>query len=254
MSRVQSIERAFAVLGVLAEGPAGVSAIATHTRLPKSTVVRLLRALQAEDAVEQRSDDGRYRLGRRVATLAAGLRGPSSLVAVARPHLADLSTATGETTGLSIPDGPSVLYVDQVDAQHPVTVRDWTGTRLPMHAVSAGLVFLAHLAPAALEEYLSQPLERFTERTVRDPAELRARLRMVRLDGFAWTHDELADDITSVAAPVVDASGEIVAAVHVHGPSYRFPRSGEERRAADLAVRAGLGVAANLRQVTARPA
>jgi DNA-binding IclR family transcriptional regulator len=111
VSRVQSIERAFAVLSALGDGPSGVTTIAGRAHLPKSTVVRLLRALQAEDAVLQDAGDGRYRLGPRVVTLAAGLAASPSLLAVARPHLAELAAATGEAAGRSIPDGRDVHYV-----------------------------------------------------------------------------------------------------------------------------------------------
>lgn len=234
MSRVQSIDRAFAVLGALADGPIGVTSIAERAALPKSTAARLLASLADQDVVEQIPGETRWRLGPRIVTLAAGVRPTRSLVALARPHLAELALGTGEAVGLSIPDGFTVHYVDQVESRHAVGVRDWTGTRLPMHAVSAGLVFLAHMHPAEVDRFLADPLERLTDRTVLDPAQLRDRLRSVQLDGVAWTRDEFADGITSVAAPVADEDGEVVAAIHVHGPSYRFPGSEDERQVGAL--------------------
>ena len=144
MSRVQAIERAFVVLGTLGDGPLGVTEAAARAGLPKSTVARLLASLVAVGAVEQVPGGTAYRVGGRMVTLAAGGRPTRSLVAVARPHLVVLAGVAGEAAGLSIPDGYLVHYVDQVDSPHPVGVRDWTGTRLPMHAVSSGLVILAH--------------------------------------------------------------------------------------------------------------
>ena len=228
MSRVQSIERAFAVLGALADGPVGVTEVADRVALPKSTVARLLGSLQREGVVEQVPGGTRYRLGARIASLAAGVTGTGSLVAVARPHLVELSSAIGETAGLSVPDGFEVHYVDQVDTAHQVQIRDWTGTRVRMHAVSSGLVILASLPAAALDRFLDRPLERFTPRTMTDPSALRDRLRQIRADGYAWVHEEFAEGLNSVAAPVMDSAGSIVAAVHVHGPSYRFPPAGLE--------------------------
>ncbi len=228
MSRVQSVERAFTVLATLADGPIGVTEVAARADLPKSTAARLLASLAREEVVEQVPGGTRWRLGPRIVTLAAGVRPTRSLIALARPHLAELADATAEAVGLSIPDGFSVHYVDQVDGRHPVGVRDWTGTRLPMHAVSSGLVFLAHMHPAEVERFLDTPLERFTEQTLVDPEAVRARLRDVQLAGVAWTRDEFADGISSVAAPVADEDGEVVAAVHVHGPSYRFPTDATE--------------------------
>lgn len=226
MSRVQSIERAFVVLSALADGPLGVTGVAERARLPKSTAARMLASLAREGAVEQGPGATTYRLGPRLLTLASGLRSTRGLVATAHPFLAELAERTGEAAGLSVPDGRTVHYIDQVDSPNPVMVRDWTGTRIPMHAVSSGLVVLASLRPPALEAYLSAPLERFTDRTVTSPSQLRDRLWNVRRDGYAWVRDEFAVGISSVAAPIADASGEVVAAVHVHGPTYRFPPDG----------------------------
>src|SRR5512146_2534999 len=119
MSRVQSIERAFAVLGALADGPIGVTDVAERAGLPKSTAARLLASLAREGVVEQVPGDTRYRLGGRLATLAAGVVPTRSLTRLARPALAELSAEVGEATGLSVPDGDLVHYVDQVDAPNP---------------------------------------------------------------------------------------------------------------------------------------
>ena len=227
MSRVQSIERAFAVLSTLADGPLGVTDVAERARLPKSTAARLLTSLAREGAVEQADGRSEYRLGPRLLTLSSGIGASRSLVAIAHPFLVELAEQTGEAAGLSVPDGRTVHYIDQVDSPNPVQVRDWTGTRIPMHAVSSGLVVLASLKPAALEAYLAGPLDRFTEHTVVVPSQIRDRLWDVRRDGYAWVREEFATGIRSVAAPIADASGEVVAAVHVHGPSYRFPPAGQ---------------------------
>ena len=225
MSRVQSIERAFSVLSTLADGPLGVTDVAERARLPKSTAARLLASLAREGAVEQAAGGTTYRLGPRLLTLASGLSSRRSLVAVAHPFLIELAESTGEAAGLSVPDGRTVHYIDQVDSPNPVQVRDWTGTRIPMHAVSSGLVVLASLP--RLDAYLAKPLERFTDRTVVAGDELSERVADARRDGYAWVREEFASGINSVAAPIADASGEVVAAVHVHGPSYRFPPPGE---------------------------
>jgi IclR family acetate operon transcriptional repressor len=248
VSTVQSIERAFAVLGALSDGPIGVTEVASRARLPKSTAARLLASLVREGAVEQVPGGTRYRLGPRLATLAVGVLPTRSLARLARPSLVELSIELGEAAGLSVPDGDLVHYVEQVDTPNPVSVRDWTGSRLPMHAVSSGQVLLAFRPAAALERYLERPLERFTERTVADPDALRDRLRVVRRDGFAWAREEFDRGISSVAAPIADDSGEVVAAVHLHGPSYRFPADGKEAAIAEIVVTTAARIAGSLRQ------
>jgi DNA-binding IclR family transcriptional regulator len=248
MSRVQSIERAFAVLGALTDGPIGVTEVAERVALPKSTAARMLVSLAREGAVEQIPGDTRYRLGPRIESLATGLVATRSVVAIARPHLAELAAAIGEAAGLSIPEGDSMHYVEQVDSDHPVGVRDWTGARIAMHAVSSGLAVLALWPRPRIDAYLSTPLERFTDRTMTNPAQLRSRLQRIQLDGHAWTNGEYAEGITSVAAAIADADGEVVAAVHVHGPSYRFPPPDRETALGVQVATAATRIARTLRQ------
>jgi len=136
VSRVQSIERAFAVLGALTDGPIGVTEVADRADLPKSTAARLLASLAREGAVEQVPGETRYRLGPRIEALGGRPVRARSVVAIARPHLTELAGAIGEVAGLSVPDGDLIHYVDQVDSDQPVGVRDWTG--LPPRASIRG--------------------------------------------------------------------------------------------------------------------
>ena len=236
------------MLSALSDGPIGVTEVAERTELAKSTAARLLASLAREGAVEQVPGQTRYRLGPRMATLSAGVAPVRNLVAIARPILEALARETGEAAGLSVPDGATVHYIDQVDSTHEVQVRDWTGTRVPMHAVSSGQVFLAHMNPTEVERYLAQPRVSFTPKTITDSSALRDRLREVQLDGFAWVREEFAEGLNSVAAPVADDGGEIVAAVHLHGPSYRFPALGETTQISDLVVDAAGRLSKRLRR------
>ena len=244
MSSVQAIDRAFAILDALAGGPLGVTEVAARTGLPKSTAARLLTTLVGLAAVEQVPGGTDYQLGPRLLALSGGLDQEASLVEAARPVLVALAGEVGEAVGLSVREGSTVRYIAQVDSEQPVSVRDWTGTRLPMHPVSSGRILLAATPPAELDAILARPLERFTPATVVFPARLRAILRDVARDGLSWTADEYAEGITSVAAPVVDPSGEVVAALHIHGPSYRFP--GERpRHPIEAALRGAAGQVSN---------
>ena len=238
---VQSLERAFAILDEVARRPAGVTAVADRVQLPKSTVARLLATLEGLGAVE-RFDGALWRIGPGVAALSSAASPARSLVSVARPHLAALVAELGEDAGLGLPDGNEILYVDQVESDNPVQVRDWAGTRAPMHAVPSGLVLLAEWPEDALDAYLARELAALTRRTVTDPKRLRKRLAEVRDAGYAWGLEEFAEGIDSVAAPVRDARGKAIAAIHVHGPAYRFPPEGAEAGVAARVVAAAAGV------------
>ena len=153
----------------------------------------------------------------------------------------------GEAAGLAIPDGDVAHYIDQVDTPNPVSIRDWTGSRIPLHAVSSGQVLLAYRPTTSLQRYLGKPMEAFTPRTIVTGDALLERLRAVRRDGYTWAREEFDEGISSVAAPIADANGEVVAAVHVHGPSYRFPAPGTERDIAEQVVATAARISGSLR-------
>jgi DNA-binding IclR family transcriptional regulator len=121
-----------------------------------------------------------------------------------------------------------------------------------MHAVPSGQVMLAGLGPAALDRFLATPLESFTPATLTDPEALRERLRDVLRDGYAWVRDEFSEGLASVAAPIVAGDGDVLAAIHVHGPSYRFPAPGTRERVTERVVRAAARIAAGLRAPRSR--
>lgn len=246
MAIVQSVGRAFAILDAVAGRPAGVTTLSDRLGLPKSTVARLVSTLEALEAVE-RLPGPRWRVGRRVASLAGSASHERDLAAVARPRLEQLVRSIGEDAGLALPDGYEVHYAVQVESDNPVQVRDWTGSRAPLHAVPSGLVLLAEWPPEALDAYLARELERLTPRTVVDPGRIRERLQQALEDGYVWAFEEFAEGIVSVAAPVRDARGKAIAAVHAHGPAYRFPPPDETGEIAARVVAAATGVSRTLR-------
>ena len=204
---VQSIERAFALLRALALGPVGVTELAERVDLPKSTVARLLAALESEGAVEQIEAGGEYRLGSGLTDIAGATQPGRNLVASARPHLLDLAESVGEIAGLSVRDGRDVYYIDHTESVDDIQVRDWTGEYAPLPAVPSGLVILAHVPADELDSYLAGPLERCTAWTVTGPEEIRARLENIRSIGYAWVYEEFAEGINSVAAPIFEPDG-----------------------------------------------
>lgn len=219
---VQSIERAFAILRALAVRPSGVTDLADRVDLPKSTVARLLNALETEGAIEQTQAGGEYRLGPAIEEIAGGSTQGRSLIAAAQPFLVDLSEQTEEASGLDTLDGRYVQFMDMVQSGQDVQIRDWTGEGGPAHSLSAGIAILAHLDEAEVEAYIEGGLEAMTQATLVTADELRERLVQARSAGYAWVYEEFADGINSVAAPIFGPEG-VVAALRIHGPTYRFP-------------------------------
>jgi DNA-binding IclR family transcriptional regulator len=220
---IQSIERAFEILHALAVGPARISDLAEVVDLPKSTVARMLHTLERVGAVTRVEGSTEYRIGESLGQLAAPHDSTTSLVVSIKPHLAQLASSLGEAAGFSVPEGYAMHYLDQVDSPRPIQVRDYSGSFAPMHLASAGLCVMATWPEEELSRYLSRPLERNTPGSIVEPAAIRRRLIAVREAGYAWVHEEFAEGLSSVAAPIHGPRGLVVGAITVHGPTYRFP-------------------------------
>ncbi len=215
------MSRALAVLRAVAARPATMVEVANTTGLATSTAARLLATLDAEGAV-RRADDGTYTVGPAIRALVEGASAPSAPVA-ARPHLERLAAELGEAVALTVVDGWTTTTIDQIDTTKPIRAEDWTGTVVPLHAGSVGLVTLAFSTDAEIDGYLDRELERCSEHTVTQPAEIRSRIRRLRDGEALWTHGEYVDGLSSVAAPVLDTDGRAIAAIYTYGPTYRFP-------------------------------
>lgn len=85
-----------------------------------------------------------------------------------------------------------------------------------------------------VQHYLMRPLEAFTPKTVTDPTAILERLERFREDEYGWVYEGFAEGINSIAAPILDKRGAPIGAIHVHGPSFRFPGSTEPRKIAKL--------------------
>jgi len=224
---MQAIDRAFTVLRAVASRP-GTSTLADVTKaaeLPKSTVLRLLLALEAQGAVQTLG--GRYAIGPGLAVLSHQTNPASALKELARPHLAALVEEVQENAALAIADGSSALYVDTAMTDSSVTVQDWTDERLPFHASAAGLALMSTWDDSQLVAYAGDGLNAFTDSTIVTLEGLRERMAAIRVDGVAWTMHEFSDDVNGVGAPILDADGNAIGAINIYGPDYRFP--GERR-------------------------
>jgi DNA-binding IclR family transcriptional regulator len=116
-----------------------------------------------------------------------------------------------------------VRYLAQTTPADEVQVRDWTGEAVPVHVTPSGLVMLAFAPEPEVEKVLAEDLPVYTPATVIDAETIRERLADIRATGSVWLVGEFSIEATSVAAPVFGADGTVMAAIHSHGPSYRFP-------------------------------
>jgi DNA-binding IclR family transcriptional regulator len=189
--------------------------LARTTGLPVSTTYRLVSELVAWGGLERAEGGTGYRIGVRLWEIGALAPRSATLREVALPFLQDLYQATLENVHLAVLDGREALYVDTIAGRGAVRVRSRRGGRLPLHATGVGKVLLAHAPEELLREILQAGLRRYTPHTVVAPGHLRRALAEVRRTGIAWANEEMSMGSQSVACPVVDADGTVIAALAV---------------------------------------
>ena len=191
-----------------------LSAIARRSRLALSTTHRVVAELVGWGALE-RGDDGLYRIGLRL--YAVGALAPRGVVLrdVAMPFMEDLYEIIHEVVQLAVREGTEMVFTDRLAGRSSVGVHTQVGLRFPLPASGAGLVLLAFAPHDVQEAVLAGPLQKFTPRTITNPAELRAILAEVRRTEIAVSDGQVTLDSLSVGAPVRDPSGAVVAAVSI---------------------------------------
>jgi IclR family transcriptional regulator, acetate operon repressor len=201
--------------------PIALSELASASGIPKSTASRLMTALERRGLVVQDGPRGRLRPGPAILRVAERGLLERNVVEMSRESLDALGEATGETINLAVAGRDGVEHVAQVESTHFVGVGQWLGRAVEYHCTANGKVFLA-FGRATMS---AAPLQRYTPKTITDPAQLEAELETVRRQGFATTVDELETGLAAVAAPVRGAGGDVVAALSISGPTLRMTPS-----------------------------
>ena len=252
---VQSLDRGLAV--IRAFGPdrdrLTLSEVARETGLTRAAARRFLLTLVALGYV--RNDGKEFSLGPRVLELGYSYLSSMRLPDVAQPHVEELVAQVRESSSISVLDGDDVVDIVRVPAKRIMTVSVPVGTRFRAHASSKGRVLLASLSPAELDAFLAEArLDGLTSHTVTDPDRLRALLDDVRARGYAIVDQEVEEGVRSVAVPLRDAAGTVIAAINVSSYASRVSVDKVERDVLPKLLATAAQIEADLRaQGTHRP-
>lgn len=219
---VQSLERGLAV--IKAFGPERsrltLTEVAQATGLARAVARRFLLTLAALGYV--RTDGREFSLRPRVLELGYAYLSGLTLTEIAQPFVEELVAVVHESSSISVLDGRDVVYVVRVPTSRIMTVAISIGTRFPAYCTSMGRVLLAGRPEGELDRYLADvELVAHTKRTVTDRAELRRILDDVRRQGYALVKQELEDGLVSIAVPIRDRAGAVVAAMNVSANAMR---------------------------------
>ncbi|QSF58595.1 IclR family transcriptional regulator C-terminal domain-containing protein [Nocardioides sp. zg-1228] len=223
---VQSLARGLDVIRAFdADRPAmTLSEVADVTGLSRAAARRFLLTLVELGFV--RYDGKHFALTPRVLRLGTAYLSGLQLPEIARPHLEALSAQVGESTSLGVLDGTDVVYVARVASRSIMNVAITVGTRFPAHATSMGRVLLAGLSARELDDWFAgAELTAVTQHTPTDEGALRRLLDAAAEQGWAANDQELAPGLRSIAAPVRDRSGHVVAAVNVSSTVLHDPQA-----------------------------
>lgn len=237
---VPPVARAFTLLRHIAAGNRcrNTSQAAKATGINRTTLIRLLATLEEEGMVEAIPDDGGYRLGTGLITLAAEALHGRGIAQVAQPFLAELVQQLSLSAHLGILEGREIVYLARVTPNSHLasTVRE--GTRLPAHATTIGRVLLADLSPEELRaRYAGVRLEAYSEKTRTTLAALERQLAEDRALGIAWSMANFEPEIGSAAALVRDHRGQAAGGINVTGHASAFAAGNPRLETIEAALR-----------------
>lgn len=212
------LDRAFRLLDAFtAEQPAlTLTELSRRTGIPISTALRLAQRLMQLGAVE-RLPDGTFTVGIRMLEYASLAPRGHGLRAVALPYMEDLHRATGQHIQLAVRENHEGVIVERLSAPDAGKVLYHVGSRVPLHGTGLGLVLLAYAPPEFQAAYLRRRLVLEPENLALDPQGLRRRLDRVVAEGVARFSRTVPAPADTVAAPLLDVTGDCIAALSVLG-------------------------------------
>lgn len=207
--------RCLSVLELLANPPFeyGLTQTAQVLGLAKGTARRFLATLEAAGYVERDPVHRVYRLASKSLIVGTAYLRRSPIYRAAYLHMQELARKAEVMVHLSIKDGDTVLFLSTVGQPGTVYLYADIGERRPIHATAMGKLLLALGPDSEVKRILAKPLQRYTARTIVDPAAMQAELALIRKKGYSVMYREIYEQLGAVAAPVHDSTGKVVAAI-----------------------------------------
>ena len=224
-----------------------IAEIASSLQMNKTTVYRLLGALEKLDLVQRDPENEHYRLGLKLYELGTKAVRARTLQTEARRYLKEMARVTNEAVSLAVPGAGGIVCVERFDSPRTmITVRTPVGALFPAHCSAAGKAVLAYLSEHDVDAIVSRRgLTRYTVNTHTQMDELKSDLRRIRQRGYALDEQELERGLNGIAAPVFLQDARVIGAVGIAGPTQRF-QGKDLAEKVELVKSAARKIAANL--------
>ncbi len=224
-SFVRALDKALVILELMTtvKGDIDLATLAKKTKMPKSTLLRLLNTLKKHYFVHQDSQSRRFSLSWALIYIGRAVQRSFSLISTIHPFLEKLHSATGETANLAIREGYYAVYVDQVISSNMVKAIPPIGTPLGLYCTATGKMLLSGLSDKELEGFFKEiELIKKTAKTITSLDVLKDEIKKIRRLGYALDNEETESGGRCIAGPVLNNEGEMIAAISVVGPTSRF--------------------------------
>lgn len=228
---MQSLARGLRVLEAFSRlGPrANVPQLAEETGLARAVVTRCLHTLACLGYIEEQ--ERRYMVRPQALRLAEAYLANRSLPVLAQPVLEDLRNLLGESCSLGVLDGDDIVYVARASTVGIMTISLHVGSRLPAHGTSMGRVLIAALPPSQRNAMLANArLDQRTAYSIVDRNALTRAIEAVAAQGYALIDQELELGLRSIAVPVRNSHGDVVAALNLGANAMRLSIADMETR------------------------
>jgi DNA-binding IclR family transcriptional regulator len=223
MDLVNSIVRAVKLLEILKEErDISYIQIAKRIDIPKSTLFKILKTLENLELVHKDGETGRYQLGTKLIELGGSARNQLEITNIARPFMKRLNKELDATLHLTVVAHGEILPIESFESEnwyrHHFRYSPAIGVPAPLHCTAPGKAILAHLKQKEIEEIIkTKRLKKYTENTITTKKALLAELKKIVEQGYAVSNGEHDEIIRSVAAPIWNHEGQVIAAMSILG-------------------------------------
>jgi IclR family KDG regulon transcriptional repressor len=204
-----------------------VSEISKRLGYSQSKTYRLVRTLVQYCLLQEDHGTAKYTLGLNVLRLGLLAQQQFNIVEVALPYLKELSLLTKETVLLTAVNGTKGIVLERVESEEPVRFSIFQpGATLPLHCGASSKILMAHLPEEEWDHIIAKEgLKKYTSNTITRVKQLKIHLKEIRKRGYAFSNQEVDQDVRAVAAPIFNRQGELMAGLSVVGPVYRITKT-----------------------------
>ncbi|UOQ44286.1 IclR family transcriptional regulator [Halobacillus salinarum] len=249
LSTNKSLERCLILINKLADYPKGlgITELSHHLDIPTTTVHRIVSTLLNFNMVKKDINTGKVLLGMHMVYLASKIIDSIDLRESARPYLEDLRDKTNEVIHLCVRENEEVVYIDKVESNQKVKIASKIGYRANLHCTGVGKALLTGLEDEEVRKILkNKGMTKYTETTIIDPEQMIKHLHEIKNKGYAIDNLEHEADIRCVAAPILDYTNKVIAAISIAGPETRVTNQKIEQELAPLIKETALSISKSL--------